>query len=335
MGWLNKLLDKVAGVAPKDWSLIDGLTDPGLSISNNPIRPDECYIELYVESLRLEKARRFATSFHGVIYSFASLARYGTDKVEIASITKPKNLMSLDATNLDRVITISKRVLPPIPWRGNTLGIELGLFSVKAGNLLTPLVEFVAKVSDSAGLGFTSQVKKFAPLITEGLDIIAGQTADTAIELAIDTDLNLDTSKLYALVALEKEKLRPDSVSLDKTDRKLLLDGKPLNAAYCVFSIRSTAQNADWGSIASLQEAYADFVSAINTGRRKEAEEALAGFNRRVITCPDLITVDKDKLKRKAREDLADAFPGGGQSAEKTSVEKFKDRRLEDLRLYD
>jgi hypothetical protein len=335
LGWLNNLLNKIGGVAPTDWTLIDGIIDPGFGISGTPILPDQCYIEIYVEALRLEKARRFATTFHGVIYSFASLARFGSERVEVAAVSKPKNLATLDAGNLGRVITVSKRIMPPIPWRGSPLSLELGLFSVKTGNLLTPLVDYVAKVSEKAGLTVVSQLKQFAPLVTEGLDIIAGQTGDTAIELAIDTDLALEASKLYALVAVEKEKINANRITIDSADRKLLNDGKPLNAAYCVFSVRSTSKNAEWGSIASLQEAFADFVNAINTGRQKEAQEALAGFNRRVITCPDLISADKDELRRKAKRDLVEAFPGGGQSSDKTLIkQRFEKRRFSDLKLY-
>ncbi|MGA7807242.1 hypothetical protein [Bradyrhizobium sp.] len=335
MGWLNNLLNKVAGVPPTDWTLLDDLTDPGIGIAGKPVSPDECYVELYVESLRLEKARRFATTFDGVIYSFASLAREGANRVEKASVTKPQNLATMDANNLGRVITVSKRIMGAIPWRGDPFGLELGLFSVKSGNLITPLIDYVTKVSDKAGLSIATKVDAFMPLITEGLDMIAGQKNDTEIELAIDTDLSLDRSRLCALVAKKKGTLASTDLTIDPQDRKLLQNGEPLQAAYCVFSIRSSNRNPDWGSIPALQDSYADFTNAINSGKHKEAEEALAAFNRRVITSPDLIPSDKNRLKEKARADLQDAFPGGGQAVRPAERERFKGRRLIDLNLYD
>ena len=335
MGWLNKLLDKIAGVAPTDWTLLDRLPDPGFGIAGKAILPDQCYIELYVESLRLEKARRFATTFHGVIYSFASLAHEGANRAELASMTKPQNLATLDPNNLDRVITLSKRIMGAMPWRGDPFGLELGLFSVKSGNLLTPLVNFVAKVSDKAGISVLTKIDQFAPLITEGLDMIAGQTDDTAIELAIDTDLSLSDSRLCALIALPKGAIDSADLTIDARDRKLLKNGKPLSAAYCVFSIRCTDRNSDWGKIASLRESYADFIRAVTSGKHRDAEEALAAFNRHVIVTPDLISVDKDRLRAKARADLQSAFPGGGQAASPATVQKrFENRQLADLDLY-
>jgi hypothetical protein len=335
MGWLNNLLNKVAGVPPTDWTLFDGLPDPGLNISGKPVVPDQCYVELYVESLRLEKARRFATTFHGVIYSFASLARDGANKAELASVTKPQNLATLDANNLDRVITVSKRIMGAMPWRGDPFGLELGLFSVKSGNLLTPLINYVTKVSEKAGVSAVTKLDPFVPLITEGLDIIAGQTNETEIELAIDTDLSLNESRLCALIAKPRGTIDGAQLAIDPNDRKLLQNGKPLDAAYCVFSIRSSDRNPNWGAIPALQEAYAEFTKAILSGKHKEAEEALAAFNRQVIVSPDLITSDKDKLKGKAKADLHDAFPGGGQAATPEVRRRYEARQLSDLNLYD
>jgi hypothetical protein len=101
------------------------------------------------------------------------------------------------------------------------------------------------------------------------------------------------------------------------------------------YSIRVNDRNADWGSIPPLQQAYSEFTKAILSGKRKEAVDALAGFSRQLIISPDLIELDKKRLKTKAEADLKDAFPGGGQSAGERSLARFKDRVLADLNLYD
>jgi hypothetical protein len=336
MGWLNTFLNQIGGAAPTDWTLIDNLHDPGIGISGKPVVPDECYVELYVESLRLEKARRFTTTFHGVIYSYASLARTGSNRTELASVTKPQNLATLDPKSLNNVITVSKRIMGAMPWRGDPFGLELGLFSVKSGNLLTPLINFVTKISDNAGIATIAKLNPLVPLIAEGLDMIAGQKGDTEIELAIDTDLSLGASRLCALIAKPKGTVPSSELSIDPQDRKLLHNGKPLQAGYCVFSIRCTDRNPDWGKIPVLQESFAHFNAALIAGKRADAEEALAAFSRQIIVTPDLIDADKKRLKDKARTNLHEAFPGGGQSANTADIKKrFAQRTLEDLNLYD
>jgi len=68
----------------------------------------------------------------------------------------------------------------------------------------TPLVKLIAATGALPGIKVDKGTKAlpFCPneLITEGLDMIAGQTADTVIELAIDTDMSLAESILYALI---------------------------------------------------------------------------------------------------------------------------------------
>ena len=48
------------------------------------------------------------TTFHGVInYLSRRWHIQGTNWAELASVTKPQNLATLDGNNLDRVITVS------------------------------------------------------------------------------------------------------------------------------------------------------------------------------------------------------------------------------------
>jgi len=335
MGWLNSLVQKIAGAAPTDWTLVDNLPDPGLNIAGKSVVPDRCYVEVYVESMRLEKARSFATTFNAVVYSFVSLARNGMNRVELASVTKANHLAELDSTHLDRVITVSKRIVKAIPWRGDPFGLELGLFSVKSGNLLTQLINFTVKLSDKVGISSAAKASPFGSLITEGLDMIAGQTQDTKLELAIDTDLALNQSCLVALIAKPKSSFDASKLSIDGRDRKLLYQNEPLESAYCVFSIRCTDRNAEWGAIPALQEAYAEFVQGILSGKHQEAEEALTAFHRQLIVSPDLISADKQTLWASAQADLQEAFPGGGQASDREELRhRFQNRHLADLHLY-
>jgi hypothetical protein len=43
MGWITTLLNRTAGVKPTDWTLLNGLPDPGFGIADKEIVPDKCY----------------------------------------------------------------------------------------------------------------------------------------------------------------------------------------------------------------------------------------------------------------------------------------------------
>jgi hypothetical protein len=125
-------------------------------------------------------------------------------------VSKPQKLAELDKGSLGRVITVSKKMMGPTAFRGGTVSLEFGLFSVKSGNSFTSILDYVSKVCATAGISYVGAIKPFVPLIIEGMDLIAGQVQDTALEVGVDTDLTLATSGLAAIIARPKESIRPD-----------------------------------------------------------------------------------------------------------------------------
>jgi hypothetical protein len=334
MGWLGNFLNKVSGESPTDLIFVPSLPMAGANDIGSPIVPDECYIEMYIESLRLTRARKFASTFHGVVYSFVDLAREGTSKAQFAAVSKPDKLAALDPSSLDRVITVSRQMLGAVAWRGGTLDLELGLFSVKSGNLLTPMVDYVARVSSAAGASFVGAVKPFLPLISEGMDMIAGQSKDTVIEVAVDTNMALTKSRVCAIVSAQRGTIDDSKLSVDK-DGTLLLNGVPLDRGYCVFSIRAVAQKADYGEIPELKEKYAAIQDAIKRGSGKDAQDALTAFRLATIASPDLIPSDASKLVVKAEQKVRTAFPPASLSiGGKTTKPKHEPESLSAIGLY-
>lgn len=312
MGWLGDLWRKIRGDKAGDLVLVSSLMVPG--VTPQPIAADDCYIEIYVESLRLENARKFTTTFQGVVYSFVTLSRVGDANAQFAAVSKPAKLAALDKNSLGKVITVSKQMMGTVAWRGGALTLELGLFAVKTGNLLTPVLDFVTDVSSTAGLSFVGQVKPFLPLLTKGMDMIAGQTEDSVLEVAVDTTLMLNQTGSYAIIAAPKSELDGKTFSVDPNDHKLLCDGQPLEKAYCVFSIRASKQKADFGEIPELKERYAALQTAIRSNDIKRANDELTAFRLAVLTSSDLIPVDAKTLIDKATQRVKDAFPAGGVS---------------------
>ncbi len=335
MSWFSKLIDTVKGSSSIDFLLVSDLDLPGLP-AEPEFRRDESYVELYVDSLRLDKSRKFATKFHGLVYSFVTLARDGEETTEFAAISKPDRIAELDEDSLGRVITVNKQMMGAVPWRGGDLQLELGLFSVKTGNLLTPVIDFVTRVSETAGVSFIGAVKPFVPLITEGMDMIAGQTDDSRLQVGIDTAMKLDGTKSsgFAIIATDKTNLDRSKITVDQNDRKLLYDGQPLQESYCVFSLRAAARKADYGEIPEIKEAYASFRKAAKSGKQNDAQEALTILQRTALFSPDLITSDAQLIIKKAKDLMALAFGAGGVSASNADTVNIPDT-LADLQIYD
>jgi hypothetical protein len=335
MGLVNKVIDALKGQVAYDLTFVPSIQgkDAGINGLGEPVDADCCYLELYLESLRLEKARKFATTFNAVVYSFVSLSREGEARAQLAAVSKPEKLVALDKDSVGKVITISKQMMGATPFRGNPVSIELGLFSVKSGNLVSTILDYVTRISSTAGISYVGVVKPFLPLITEGMDLIAGQRQDTALEVGIETDLNVDHGCVLAIINRPKGLIDPKKLSLDY-DHRLLLDGKILECGYAVFSLRPTKKKSDYGEIPQLRERYAEFISAINKGKQSEAKEALGAFRLAVIASADLIDSDQQGLIAKANQKFNTAFPS--EIVVKTISRKaLQSEKLSDIGLYE
>jgi len=308
MGWIGDLWNKIQGSSGETLTVLEDLVVPGKSFGGQEIQADKCYVQLFVEALRLEQARSFATTFHGVVYAYETLARAGQPSATLAAVSKPAMLAKLDATSLSRVITVSKELMGAIPWRGGQMHLELGLFSVKSGNLMSPVLDFVTQVSSAAGISFVGTMTPFVPLLVKGMDMIAGQSGDVALEVGFDSDLDLTKTGTYAIIARPKTSIPRDQITIDPVDYGLLLNGVPLNCGYCVFSIRQTPHKADFGEIPDLKEKFAALLDAIKSNKKEDANDKLTAFRLEALTSPDLISEDADQLVQKATSLVEYAF---------------------------
>jgi hypothetical protein len=335
MGWLGGLLKRIAGTVtgapPTELTFVPSIRAQGIPGLGEPIEADSCYIELYLESLRLEQGRRFATRFHGVAYSFVTLSREGEPRAQLTAVSKPERLAELDKGSIDRVIIISKQMMGPTAFRGGPVSLEFGLFSVKSGTLLSPVLNYVTKVSEAAGISYVGAIKPFVPLIVEGMDLIAGQVQDTALEVGVDTDLTLTNGTVAAVIARPKGSIDPAKLSLD-ADRRLLLNGTPLECGYAAFSIRRTLEKSDYGDIPELKERYAAIQLAIKSNKEKDARDALTAFRLAALASPDLIPSDARKLVDKVKQKVTEAFPPAGLAAVGTAAPRAE--TLSEIGLY-
>ena len=128
MGWLKNYLEGLAGSPQIELIFVPSIPAPDLPGIGEAIEPDSCYIELYLESLRLTLARRFATRFHGVAYSFVTLSREGDENAKLAAVSKPEKLAELDTSSLDHTITVNKLMMSSTAFRGGPVSVEFGLF---------------------------------------------------------------------------------------------------------------------------------------------------------------------------------------------------------------
>jgi hypothetical protein len=152
--------------------------------------------------------------------------------------------------------------------------------------------------------------------------------------VGVDTDLTLTKSFVAAIIALPKGAIDTAKLSLAK-DHGLLLDGKPLDCGYAVFSLRWTPTKSDYGEIPELKERYDAIQSAIKLNKEKDARDALTAFRLAALASPDLIPSDTRKMVEKVKQKVTEAFPPGGFATVGIDKLKLKQETLSQINLYE
>ena len=320
MSWLGKIIRTIEGSDSVRFVSASGLPlSQGVvlqAVAETPLVADQCYVDLFVESMWLPQARHLTGFYHAMAHVYSTLTVLGQSDGEIAFVSTPSELAKLDAGSLAKVITQSKRALGPVPWRGGDLGLEIGLFSVKERDLTTPFLDMVTAVSNAAGVGFLSAAAPFVPLVRQGVEMITGTIGSAELEVGLDTTLRAPVTGYTAIVAADTGALDTKLLSVDVNDHRLLLNGKDLREfPWMVFSIGSTNRKDNFGEIPELKVPWADFIAAVRRRKRADAADALSLFRVVALTSSDLILTDAQRLVDMAAAQMEQAFSGINMNA--------------------
>ena len=303
----------------------------GFNRSSDKFIEDETYFEVYLEAVRLEYSRKLATNFHVGVHAAATYSSFGDAQKTVSRFVTPGTKTGTDAADLKNVLLRSKKLLGPIPWRGGEIDLEFGLFSVKAGNLLSSLTGYIAELSSAIAGLHTSKMEALFPLITQGTDILAGQKNDVKLHVGIESSHNLTQGCTMALVAIDRTTLK--DTELEFSEGILKLNRKPVECAYCVISIVPCMENHNFGGIPDLSEGYSRINDSVRSGDIQAAQNALKTFRLIALSSPDITTKDAMNLVAKIQQKLDEAFPQTTTSQSTDSPDKWPDE-LGGISLY-
>lgn len=300
------------------------------------IKPNEFYINIWLRSLRIVDVRKGLNSFYPVVHSFVSMPYLGESKpVEFNMVTTPTKLQSLDANRIDRVITLNKRMLGPIPYRGGDLDLEIGLFSIKASDLAGPYLNLMEDISSKAGVSFINQALQFAEPLKTGINLLTGGSDETILEVGLSSTYsgNILQTGYYSVIRAEKNKLYPQDLRVDPNDYKLLYNGNKVeDYPYIVFEITTTEQKDDWWAIPRISEAYSHLVTSVEEGKLNEIEDNFKVFKRAVQISSELLPKDRTSIIDKVKIEIID--PLTGATGVSISNNDLKIKSLREIEIY-
>jgi hypothetical protein len=266
-------------------------------INEGPIQVDQEYIDVFLRSMRIVHVRKGTKKFFGAVHSFITLPILNqTGKFHV--LTTPTDLSNIDASNVDRIIQINKRLLGPIPYGGGDLTINIGLFSIESADLTGPFLKVLENMSTTAGVSFVKSAFPFANILTEGVNLLFGAGNSNCLEVGLSTTFNELHSGYFVVMRASKGDVAIENLSLDKDFR---LIGKTKKGSgiddfpYIVFSIESSPKRA-WRDIPEIADGFKQTMDFVRIGDVNGANAAFTAFRRIVLTSPDLVSDDAAKI---------------------------------------
>ena len=107
-----------------------------LRLGSMPFDAEKCYVNIVLNSMHIVYDRIGFQRLYGVVHSFIKMPVYAVEEAQFNVVTTPLDLANVEGNRLDKVLQGNKELLDCIPYRGGTIKIQLGLFAVKAEDML-------------------------------------------------------------------------------------------------------------------------------------------------------------------------------------------------------
>lgn len=301
------------------------------SLGHERVEPESFYLSGFLRSMWVTDVRKGVARFYGTLHSHTSLPHLGGALAEFQIIVTPPDLRDVDTSDANRFVTRNIRLFGPGPYRGGDLELELGLFSVRAGDLVGPFVDLLESMTGAAGVSLVGAARPFAEPVRRGFDLLMGTEGEAILEIGLSTVFSQPETGYFVIM-----RRRSDEIDLSKiavTDDYRLADENGRVFAdfpYAVVAIEASPRRDDWFQIPELAGVYASLRDDVANGRLDTVKESLAVFNRTTLTSPDLLSRDALQLVERVTSEI-------DQTLRLTQTSGGPERMptLEEVALYD
>ena len=306
--WFKRVLKAVWGArkeAGEDF-VVKRLERPqGVVDPPHTLQKDEDYVSIKVRSSRIVDVRKWAGKFYGAVHARSRYLHQDRGLVEYQTVLSPQLMRELDPAHLERVITIDKPILGPVPYFGQ-LSLELGLFSVKGSDVAGPYIDVLTSLAETAGVGFFSKALPFVDPLRKGLDLLFGNNNQAELEIGLDEDWSQVKTGTWLVIRAPKGTTALEGLQVDPNDFGLIdQHGQAYREQpYIVFAIEAIERRDDWMTIPELKDAWDKIGAAAKEGELNKAEKLFEHFQIIAKWSPDLVPKDAERLSEKAKKRL-------------------------------
>lgn len=330
------LLQKLFFQRTKDW--VYATLDPSQTptdVLRRPIPANTAYISVFLQAMRIVNVRQGLNKFYGTVHSFVTVPHLSGTPAQFNVVVTPNQLKAIDAKHLDRVVTLEKRLLGPVPYRGGDVELEVGLFSIKEADLADSFLSLLERASGLAGVSFIGTALPYADLLADGMNLLIGSAEDSILEVGVSRTLAWLETGYSVIMRAPKQDVDLSRLRIDPNDFRLLDEsGQPISDyPYLILKVIASPQREAWFEIPEIATAYRVLNQDLRQNGGRKAQESLAYFRRVTLTCPDLLDTDADRLVKEVEKKVTDVL--GPKALTRTKEPELGLPALADIELYD
>lgn len=336
--WFRRVWEAVKGArqaAGQDFVWERLAAPAGVAEAARELSKDEEYVSIKVHSSRIVNVRKWTGKFYGAVHARSHYLHEGRGSVEYQTVLSPKLMKELDPDHLERVITVDKPILGPVPYIGS-LSVELGLFSVKGGDLAGPYIDLLTSLAETSGVGFFSTSLPFVDPLRKGMELLFGNNNQAELEIGLDKDWDRVETGTWLVIRVPKGTPLLKNLRLDPNDFGLINENGEAyrDQPYIVFAIEGSDRRDDWMNIPDLKNTWDAIGTAAKEGEQNKAEKLFGQFELIARWSPDLIPKDAQRLVDKARGRLPHLQKETAIAGSRTILREHPLGEFETLDLY-
>jgi hypothetical protein len=267
--------------------------------------------------MQIVNARKLFTKFFPALTSEVAVSHAGKAPGHYFVVTSPEILRNVQRADAGRVLIESIRLAGPVPYRGGSIDLDLGLFRLKAVDLAEPYIGLLSEMAIAAGIAFAGPAAPFVAPLLGGLTGLMQAATKEGLEIGISRQFRKPRAGLFGVFGMADSAGIRSRLSLTD-DMKVRLDGQPVEGIpYVLFSMRRVPNRYDWRDLPGVGEAYRRARQALEPGGRPgDLRGLLAAFERTTKLSDDLITSDAARIIHEVQKQ----FTNVSQSRELTAA---------------
>jgi hypothetical protein len=133
---------------------------PGSSSTPEALVIDQTYVEIWLESMQITNRRKFFTKYISTLTSEVTLEQAGNSSGHFFVVIGPDRIKNSQRSDKGNIIIGETLLAGPAPYRGGPIGLDLGLFRLKAGDLAEPYVAVLSEMAIAAGINSRDEIFK-------------------------------------------------------------------------------------------------------------------------------------------------------------------------------